>query len=119
MMMMSFICSFKDNKFKDSVQFHNMLVIHQRAFLGPLGANAARSSGNPFVGQFKSVVSGPKPMSFSNHAAKPHFKTPTAQLQSSFSTGPPGDRSALHCRWNAIATQSIGIISVQGRWILY
>jgi hypothetical protein len=32
--------------------------------------------------------------------------------------GPPGDRSALHCRWNAIATQSIGIISVQARGIL-
>ena len=27
-------------------------------------------------------------------------------------------RSALHCRWNAIATQSIGIISVQARGIL-
>jgi hypothetical protein len=37
---------------------------------------------------------------------------------SSFSTGPPGDRSALHCLWNAIATQSIGIISVQARGIL-
>jgi hypothetical protein len=37
---------------------------------------------------------------------------------SSFSTGPPGDRSALHCRRNAIATQSIGIISVQARGIL-
>jgi hypothetical protein len=37
---------------------------------------------------------------------------------SSFSTGPPGDRSALHCRWNAVATQSIGIISVQARCIL-
>ena len=34
---------------------------------------------------------------------------------SSFSSG---DRSALHCRWNAIATQSIGIISVQARGIL-
>ena len=32
--------------------------------------------------------------------------------------GPTGDRSALHCRWNAIATQSIGIISVQARGIL-
>jgi hypothetical protein len=37
---------------------------------------------------------------------------------SSFSTGPPGDRSALHCCWTAIATQSIGIISVQARGIL-
>ena len=37
---------------------------------------------------------------------------------SSFSTGPLGDGSALHCRWNAIATQSIGIISVQARGIL-
>ena len=27
---------------------------------------------------------------------------------SSFSTGPPGDRGALHCRWNVIATQQIG-----------
>ena len=37
---------------------------------------------------------------------------------SSFSTGPPGDRSARHCRWNAIATQSIGFISVLTRGIL-
>jgi hypothetical protein len=34
-------------------------------------------------------------------------------------TRPPGDRSALHCRWTAIATQSIGIISVQARGILH
>jgi hypothetical protein len=26
---------------------------------------------------------------------------------SSFSTGPPGDRGALHCRWNVIATQRL------------
>ena len=37
---------------------------------------------------------------------------------SSFSTGPPGDRGALHCRWNAIATQSIGLVPFQARGIL-
>jgi len=37
---------------------------------------------------------------------------------SSFYSSPPGDRSALHCCWNAIATQSIRIISVQERGIL-
>jgi hypothetical protein len=47
--------------------------------------------------------------------AQPHARRVFA---SSFSTGPPGDRSALHCRWNVIATQSIGIISVQTRGIL-
>jgi hypothetical protein len=42
-----------------------------------------------------------------------HSSEKVLESASSFSTGPPGDRSALHCRWNAIATQSIGIISVQ------
>ena len=29
-----------------------------------------------------------------------------------------GDRGALHCRWNAIATQSIGLVPFQARGIL-
>ena len=37
---------------------------------------------------------------------------------SSFSTGPPEDRDALHCQWNAIATQPIGLVSFQARGIL-
>jgi hypothetical protein len=37
---------------------------------------------------------------------------------SSFSTGPPGDRGALHCRWNVIATQPLGLVSIQARGIL-
>ena len=37
---------------------------------------------------------------------------------SSFSTGPPGDRGALHCHWNAIATQPIGLVPFQARGIL-
>ena len=37
---------------------------------------------------------------------------------SSFSTGPPGDRGALHCRWNVIATQPLGLVSFQARGIL-
>jgi hypothetical protein len=37
---------------------------------------------------------------------------------SSPSTGPPGDRGALHCRWNVIATQPIGLVSFQARGIL-
>ena len=37
---------------------------------------------------------------------------------SSFSTGPPGDRGALHCRWNVIATQPLGLVSFQSRGIL-
>ena len=37
---------------------------------------------------------------------------------SSFSTGPPGDRGALHCRWNVIATQPLGLVSCQARCIL-
>jgi hypothetical protein len=32
---------------------------------------------------------------------------------SSFSTGPPGDRGALHCHWRAIATQPIGLYPFQ------
>jgi hypothetical protein len=32
---------------------------------------------------------------------------------SSFSTSPPGDRGALHCNWNAIATQPIGLVPFQ------
>ena len=32
---------------------------------------------------------------------------------SSFSTGPPGDRGALHCHWNVIATQPLGLVSFQ------
>jgi hypothetical protein len=36
----------------------------------------------------------------------------------SFSTGPPGDRGALHCRWNAVATQSIGLVPFQACGIL-
>jgi hypothetical protein len=42
----------------------------------------------------------------------------TASFASSFSTGPPGDRGALHCRWNVIATQPIGLASFQARGIL-
>jgi hypothetical protein len=37
---------------------------------------------------------------------------------SSFPTGPPGDRVALHCRWNVIATQPIGLGSFQARCML-
>jgi hypothetical protein len=37
---------------------------------------------------------------------------------SSFSTGPPGDRGALHCRWNVIATQPIRLVSFQASGIL-
>ena len=37
---------------------------------------------------------------------------------SSFSTGPPGDRGALHCLWNVIATQPIGLVWFQARGIL-
>jgi hypothetical protein len=37
---------------------------------------------------------------------------------SSFSTGPPGDRGALHCHWRAIATQPIGLFAFQARGIL-
>jgi hypothetical protein len=32
-----------------------------------------------------------------------------------FFTGPPGDRGALHCRWNVIATQPLGLASFQAR----
>ena len=35
-----------------------------------------------------------------------------------FSIGPPGDRGALHCRWNVIATQPLGLILFQARGIL-
>jgi len=37
---------------------------------------------------------------------------------SSFSTGPAGDRGALHCHWSAIATQPIGLVPFQARGIL-
>ena len=37
---------------------------------------------------------------------------------SSFSTGPPGDRGALHCRWDVIATPPIGLGPLQARGIL-
>ena len=37
---------------------------------------------------------------------------------SSFSTGPPGDRGELHCRWNVIATLPIGLVPFQARGIL-
>jgi len=37
---------------------------------------------------------------------------------SSFSTGRPGDRGALHCRWTATATQPIGLVPFQARSIL-
>jgi hypothetical protein len=37
---------------------------------------------------------------------------------SSFSTGPPGARGALHCHWNAIATQPLGLVPFQARGIL-
>ncbi len=39
-------------------------------------------------------------------------------LASSFSTGPPGYRGALHCHWRAIATQPIGLVPFQARCIL-
>jgi len=42
----------------------------------------------------------------------------TAIFVSSFSTGPPGDRGALHCHWRAIATQPIGLVPLQARGIL-
>jgi hypothetical protein len=37
---------------------------------------------------------------------------------SSFSTGPPGDRGTLHCHWNVIATQPIGLVLFPARCIL-
>jgi hypothetical protein len=37
---------------------------------------------------------------------------------SSFSTGPPGDRGALHCRWNVIAKLPLGLVPFQARGIL-
>jgi len=37
---------------------------------------------------------------------------------SSFSTGPPGNRGALHRRWNIIATLPIGLVPFQVRGIL-
>jgi hypothetical protein len=37
---------------------------------------------------------------------------------STFSTGPPGDRGALHCSWNVIATQQIGLVPFQACGIL-
>jgi len=43
----------------------------------------------------------------------------TANFCVSFSPGPPGDRGALHCRWNAIATQPIGLVSVQTHGSFY
>jgi hypothetical protein len=30
-------------------------------------------------------------------------------------TGPPGDRGALHCHWNAIATQPLGLVPFSPR----
>ena len=56
------------------------------------------------------------PLSSSPHAHS--FVIGTAVINTHTHRMPPGDRSALHCRWNAIATQSIGIISVQARGIL-
>jgi hypothetical protein len=38
---------------------------------------------------------------------------------SSFSTGPPGDRGALHCHWHAVATQPIGLVPEQTRGISF
>ena len=35
-----------------------------------------------------------------------------------FYRGSPGDRGALHCHWNAIATQPIGLVPFQARGIL-
>jgi len=37
---------------------------------------------------------------------------------SSFSSGPPGDRGALHCHWTVIATQPLGLVPFQARGIL-
>jgi hypothetical protein len=37
---------------------------------------------------------------------------------SSFSTGPLGDRGALHCHWRGIATQPIGLVPFQARGLL-
>jgi hypothetical protein len=45
----------------------------------------------------------------------PHAKRVFA---SSFSTGPPGDRGELHCHWNVIATQPLGLVPVPARDIL-
>jgi hypothetical protein len=36
----------------------------------------------------------------------------------SIAIGPPGDGGALHCHWNAIATQPIGLVPFQARSIL-
>jgi hypothetical protein len=54
------------------------------------------------------------------HACTANYKHTHARrsLASSFSTRPPGDRGALHCHWNAIATQPIGLVPFQARGIL-
>jgi hypothetical protein len=55
---------------------------------------------------------------FSPHHLK-HFNPHARRIFAhSFSTGPPGDRGALHCHWNAIATQPIGLVPFQARGIL-
>jgi hypothetical protein len=42
----------------------------------------------------------------------------TASFGVFFFYRPTGDRSALHCRWNVIATQPLGLVSFQARGIL-
>jgi hypothetical protein len=42
----------------------------------------------------------------------------TASFCVLFSLGPSGDRGALNCQWNAIATPPIGLVSFQARSIL-
>jgi hypothetical protein len=51
------------------------------------------------------------PLSAQEHAC-------TASFCVFFSTGPPRDRGTLHCRWNVIATQPLGLVSFQARGIL-
>jgi hypothetical protein len=38
----------------------------------------------------------------------------TANFAPSFSIGPPGDRGALQCHWNAIATTQLGLVPAPG-----
>ena len=54
---------------------------------------------------------------FNRHSV--HFHRHARRIfASSFSAGPPGCRSAIHCRWNVIATQLIRLVPFQALCII-
>ena len=105
-----FDLSITHDRFGSSIQMQqNGLLSHPQDLDAPLCLASQRKI-NSFRQQYadnQNISFLPSVMSISTRML--------CEFGDSFSTGPPGDRGELHCHWNAIATQPIGLVPFQAR----